>query len=125
MTMPMPNQLEPTLARHAVTVYSRHVESTAVLLRDEHLDGAGQTISVLGCKSCIPGRSSGEKIAVRLPNGVLVPALITHIHKLHDRFRAVIDTRRLAAAGFNDVPSLQLNASPQAGTVKFIDALQV
>lgn len=80
-----------------VRVISASQFTAGIMIRAEGLDSDGQTISVVGCKSGILGRHQGESILVALHDGTLLPAVITHIHAEHDRFRAEVDTRRLPA----------------------------
>jgi hypothetical protein len=86
---------EPTAGDHpgqsvAVTVISHGVVSAAILLRDPELDRSGKTVSVVGAKATIPGRRVGDSILVRLKNGRLLTATVTHIHAIHDRYRASV-----------------------------------
>lgn len=115
----------PTLTQQVVTIYSRQVASTGLLLRYEPLDGDGKkNLSVTGCKSCIPGRRTGDTLLVRLPNGTVLPAKITHIHEIHDRFRAEVEARLVSAAGLDTVASIDAAASRTGESVTYLDALQ-
>lgn len=90
------NELTET-ARRTVRVMSKNLTTAGVLLRDEVLDADGKTVSVLGCKSGILGRNVGEIVLIALTDNVLVPATITHIHAVHDRFRAAVKVAHLPA----------------------------
>jgi hypothetical protein len=82
-------------AGRAVRVVSKNIKTAGVLLRDEVLDASGETVSVLGCKSGIPGRTVGEIVLVTLANNIVIPGTITHIHAVHDRFRAAVEAKRI------------------------------
>ncbi len=113
------------VAQQVVTIISQNVASSGLLLRFAPLDGDGQrTLSVTGCKSGIPGRARGEKLIVRLHNGAIVPATITHIHKTHDRFRAEVETRHLATAGLNLVAEMRTSQTRKEDSVVYVDALR-
>jgi len=86
--------------RRAVRIVSKGFVTGAFLLHDAVLDADGKTLSVVGCKSGIVGRKTGDSILV-LTGRAMIPAVITHIHAVHDRFRAALSAASLA--GHQDV----------------------
>lgn len=74
----------------AVTVISHGVVSAAILLRHPELDRSGKTVSVVGAKATIPGRRVGDSLLVRPKSGRLLTATVTHIHAIHNRYRASV-----------------------------------